>query len=86
MARSQWPGGETASGTASEACSHSGGDHTFVDKIRGVYVSVAGNITGRLPGDAADSLWSNVPVGIFQLGFTIIRQTGTTATVQRGII
>lgn len=75
----------SSTGRGSEAVDISSADHTFAQPVRGVYVSVTGNIVGRLPDDDADSTWHNVPVGIFPMAFTVIRKTSTTATVTRGI-
>jgi len=64
-------------------------DFTFTspdNDIRGVYVSVTGTIVGRLRGDSIDTTWNNVPVGDFLRAFSVIRKTGTTATVTHGLI
>lgn len=64
----------------------SSADHTFVRSVRAVYVSVTGTVVGRLPGDSADTTWTNVPVGDFLRAFTKITRTGTTATVLYGLV
>lgn len=75
-------------GAYSETVDISGGDHTFDfthGTAAGLYVGGAGNVTGRLWGDDADVVFNGVPAGsILPYRFTIIRQTGTTATSMVG--
>lgn len=70
----------------SEVVDISSTDYTFVRPVRAVYVSVTGNIVGRLVGDTVDTTWNNVPVGDFLRAFSIIRKTNTTATVTHGLV
>lgn len=54
--------------------------------IRSVYVGGAGNITCRLLNDAADVVFSAVPVGtVLRICPSFIRATGTTATLLIGL-
>lgn len=49
---------------------------------RALYVGGAGNITGRLVDDTADTVWTAIAAGaILPLRFAYIRATGTTATL-----
>lgn len=46
---------------------------------RGIFVGVAGDVTGRLADDSADSTWT-LSAGVWPLVFQYVRATGTTAT------
>lgn len=59
--------------------------------VRSVFVGVAGHITGKVAtvtwsagiptyGESDTIKFSNVPVGLFEMAFTEIHATGTTAT------
>ena len=50
-----------------------------------IFVGVAGNITCRLQDDSADVLFSNVPIGIFEIRTDFIRAVGTAATDMVGL-
>ena len=62
-----------------------GGDQTLATPGRCVYVSTTGNLACRLVGDAADSTWSNLPVGWHPLEVSIIRSAGTTIAGNVGL-
>lgn len=47
--------------------------------VRAIYVGVTGDITGVVAGTTAAVLFTAVPAGIFNVAFTHIRITGTTA-------
>lgn len=51
---------------------------------RATFVGVAGDITGRLADDDADSTWT-LSAGIWPLAFVYVRVTGTTATQLRAV-
>lgn len=55
-------------------------DSTAIPVGRGIYVGVAGDITGQLKNDTADTLFKNMAVGEHPLSFKLIKATGTTAT------
>lgn len=46
---------------------------------RGIFVGVAGDVTGRLIEDTADSTWT-FAAGEHPLAFQYVRVTGTTAS------
>lgn len=59
--------------------------------LRWVYVGVSGNITGKVAtvtwsagiptyGDSDTITFLSVPIGLFEMAFTEIHSTGTTAT------
>ncbi len=77
----------TASAEAAEAVDISSTDHTFTNKIQGVYVGGAGDVVVRLRGDDADATFKAVPVGtILPIAPSKIVRTGTTATLMLGLI
>ncbi|MDO7844606.1 spike base protein, RCAP_Rcc01079 family [Sphingomonas immobilis] len=48
---------------------------------RALFVGSGGSLTLRLPDDAADSVWSNIPDGtLLPVRPIAVRATGTTAT------
>jgi hypothetical protein len=66
---------------AAVAINVSGGDQILTSYARGVYVSAAGNIVGRLADDTADQTFANLVAGLYYpFCFALVRQTGTTAT------
>lgn len=72
MAVDSGPSGRSAAVTAHDTNAQPVG--------RGLFVGTAGNITGRLVDDSADTVWKNVPAGsLLALRFAFIRATGTTA-------
>lgn len=54
-------------------------DTNSIAQTRGLYVGATGNLTVTM-ADGADTLYSNVPVGIFPICVTKVKATGTTAT------
>jgi hypothetical protein len=73
----------TGSVRASEPIVLTTDDATPSAQPRGVWVSAAGTIVGRLVDDNADSTWLHVPVGFFKACFSVVRKasSGTTATL-----
>lgn len=56
-------------------------DATAIPVGRALYVGGAGNITGRLADDGADTVFNGVAAGqILPCRFKLIKSTGTTAT------
>lgn len=70
----------TAPGSASEAITPHDTNELTEGPSRAIYVGVTGNLTVRLLNDDDDTLFSNVPVGIFPIRASHVRSTGTTAT------
>ncbi len=48
--------------------------------VRAIFVGVSGDIKGVVLGTTAAVLFTAVPAGIFNVAFTHIQSTGTTAT------
>ncbi|MDY3558109.1 hypothetical protein R5W23_000830 [Gemmata sp. JC673] len=60
----------------------SGGDHTPADLPNGFHANSDGNIVGRLQDDTADRTFAVLAGLPYPYRFSVVRQTGTTASGQ----
>lgn len=67
------------SGPSGQSFAVTPNDSTAVPVGRALIVGTAGNITGRLVDDTADTVFP-LPAGIHPMRFKLIKATGTTAT------
>ena len=87
MAKQERKQAADVSAEAAEAVDISAADHTFANRIQGLYVGGAGDVIVRLRGDDADVTFKAVPVGtVLPICPSKVVRTGTTATFMVGLI
>jgi hypothetical protein len=80
--RNEFTSGATTLGFSGATISLAGGDFSVNDTVKAIVVCATGNVVFRPVGSGADITMSSLPAGyIIPYHCSVIRQTGTTATL-----